>query len=205
MYVSGLSYKLYGGNASASAEISGENSGLLPVKIIIDNSTLDFKPNVIYSKKIYFHENLTNISKEGWPLKNVSIDKNISIVIPSSLFTIKTAINEHYDLGAPFYGFRIINSSLILSNQTRKFYDIKVSFKDYLNYDIYKIDNYKPIIEILYNNSTVGEIKNVTLVYNNDYTYNGIIELPANVNEANLTFVLPVVNIRWEEYNVTVN
>ena len=205
VYVSGLSYNLEGGNVSVSSEISGENSGLFPVKIIIDNSTLDFKPNVIYSKRVYFYENLTDISKEGWPLKNISVNKNISIIIPSNLFSIKTDINEHYDLGAPFYGFRVINSSLIHSNRTSKLYGIRVSFRDYLNYDIYKIDNYEPIIEILYDNSTVGEIKNVTLVYNNDYTYNGIIELPSNVNEANLTFVLPVVNIRWEEYNVTVN
>ncbi len=189
----------------ASAIISGKNTGFFSSKIIINNYTLNFKPGIEEHKRIYFNENFNSLMDKGWPLNNVSVYKNISITVPSYLFNASSVIINHYNLGAPFYNFSIIKYSKVYSNTTNNVYNITVSFHDYLNYNISEIDGYKPLIMILYNNSYAGIVKNITLSYNKSYTYNGTLELPVNVNHPDLTFVLPVINIKWEEKNVTIN
>lgn len=189
----------------ASAIISGKDTGFFSSKIIINNYTLNFKPGVMENKRIYFNETFNSLMDRGFPVKNISIYKNISINVPSYLFNASSIIINHYNLGAPFYNFSIIKSSKFCSNKTTDVYNITVSFHDYLNYNISKINGYKPSILILYNNSYAGIIKNITLSYNRSYTYNGTLKLPVNVNHPDLAFVLPVINIKWEEKNVTIN
>ncbi len=203
--VSDYKYGLSDNGIYASTLISGKNTGIFSSRIMINNYTLNFKPGIEVNKRIYFNESFNALMDNQWPLNNVTIYKNVSINVPSYLFNATSTIKEHYNLGAPFYNFKIINSSVRCSNSTDKLYNITVSFHDYLNYNINKINGYKPLIYIIYNNSYAGIIKNVTLSYNKGYIYNGTLELPKNVTSANLTFVIPVINIKWEEKNVKVN
>ncbi len=200
-YKSGLS----GSGINASALISGKNAGFFTSKIIVNNNTLNFRPGIEEHKRIYFNESFSTLMNNGWPLNNVSVYKNVSITTPSYLFNASSNIEKYYNLGAPFHDFKVINSSLIGSNKTYKIYNITTSFHDYLNYNIGKINGYKPLIQILYNNSTAGIIKNITLSYNKIYQYNGTLELPSGVKYANLTFALPGTDIKWEEKNVKIN
>ena len=203
--VSGYKSSLSSNSISASALISGKDTGFFTSKIIVNNNTLNFRPGIEEHKRIYFNESFSTLMNNGWPLNNVSVYKNVSINTPSYLFNAGSNIEKYYNLGAPFHNFKIINSSLIYSNSTHKMYNITASFHDYLNYNVSKINGYKPLIQILYSNSTAGIIKNITLSYNKIYQYNGTLELPSDVTHANLTFALPGTDIKWEEKNVKVN